>query len=191
MRRVLDGLYTVSGALAALFLALIFGIIILQVGMNTVDRIAGLTIGRAFGLSIPSYADIAGFFLAATSFLGLAATLRAGDLIRINLLLQRMPEGPRRATELWATGAGAVISAYATWYSVTLAIDAYRYNELSTGVVPIPVWIPQLSMIAGLAVLTIALADGFVTCLRHGTLIEDRNEAEIEPAQATHADERT
>lgn len=186
MRRSLDGLYAVSGALAALFLALIFAIIVVQVGMNTVDRIASLTTGRAFGLSIPSYADIAGFFLAATSFLGLAATLRSGDLIRVNLLLQRMPPAIRRYCELWATGIGAFISGYATWYSVLLAMDAYRYNELSTGVVAIPMWIPQISMILGLAVLTIALVDGFVTCLLHGTLIEDRNEAQfdqpVEPA---------
>lgn len=180
MRRALDGLYAVSGALAALFLALIFAIIIIQVGMNSVDRIASLIIGKAFGLSIPSYADIAGFFLAATSFLGLAATLRSGDLIRVNLLLQRMPTGLRRLCELWATGIGALISTYATWYSVLLAMDAYRYNELSTGVVAIPMWIPQISMIVGLAILTIALVDAFISCLLHGTLIEDHNEVEIE-----------
>src|SRR5690606_32880972 len=133
-----------------------------------------------FGLSIPSYADIAGFFLAATSFLGLAATLRAGDLIRVNLLLQRMSPGVRRFCELWATGIGALVSAYATWYSVLLAMDAYRYNELSTGVVAIPMWIPQISMILGLAILTIALADGFIACLLHGTLVEDRNDADVE-----------
>lgn len=184
MRRALDGLYAVSGALAGLFLFLIFAVIIVQVGMNTVDRLASLIFGRAIGLTIPSYADFAGFFLAATSFLGLAATLRAGDLIRVNLLIQRMPPGLRRITEIWATGIGALISAYATWHSVTLAMDAWRYNELSTGVVAIPMWFPQLSMILGLAILTIALADGFVSCLRYGTLIEDRNEAEIEKATA-------
>lgn len=180
MRRVLDGLYAVSGALAALFLALIFAIIIVQVGMNTVDRLAGLMFGRAIGLSIPSYADIAGFFLAATSFLGLAATLRGGDLIRVNLVLQRLPEGARRIAELWGTAVGAAISAYATWYSVLLAIDAYNYNELSTGVVAVPMWIPQLAMILGLAILTIAFIDGFITCLVHGTLVEQNAEPDIE-----------
>lgn len=189
MRRALDGLYAVSGALAGLFLALIFAVIIIQVGMNIVDRVASLTVGRAFGLSIPSYADIAGFFLAGTSFLGLAATLRAGDLIRVNLLLESLPSGPRRIFELWATGIGAFISGYATWHSMILAMNAYRYNELSTGVIAIPMWIPQISMILGLAILTIALADGFVSCLLHGTLMKDRNEVEVE-RPATAADER-
>jgi len=172
MRRILNALYATSGALAALFLALIFAVIIVQVAFNAIDRIAGLLFGEAIGLAIPSYADFAGFFLAATSFLGLAATLRSGDLIRVNLLLQRLGPGPRRAIELLGAAIGASISAFATFYAVQLAMDAIRYNELSTGIIAIPMWIPQLSLILGLGVLTIAFVDGFVCCLRHGTLIE-------------------
>lgn len=172
MRRFLGGLYRASGALAALFLALIFAVIIVQVAFNTIDRLAGLILGQAFGLAIPSYADFAGFFLAATSFLGLAATLRSGDLIRVNLVLQRLGSGPRRAIELFGAAIGAAISGFATFYAVHLALDAYRFNELSTGIIAVPMWIPQLSLIIGLAVLTIAFVDGFICCLRYGTLIE-------------------
>lgn len=178
MRRVLNGLYAASGALAALFLALIFAVIIVQVAFNTIDRLAGLIYGEAIGLAIPSYADFAGFFLAATSFLGLAATLRSGDLIRVNLLLQRLSPGARRMAELWGTAIGASISAMSTWHAVQLAMDAWRYNELSTGIVAIPMWIPQLSLILGLAILTIAFVDGFVCCLTRGALVEQPSVAE-------------
>ena len=172
MRRILNALYALSGALAALFLALIFAVIIVQVAFNAIDRLAGLILGEAFGLAIPSYADFAGFFLAATSFLGLAATLRSGDLIRVNLLLQRLGKGPRRVIELIGAAIGAGISGYATLHAIYLAMDAYRYSELSTGIVAVPMWIPQLSLIFGLGVLTIAFIDGFVCCLRYGELIE-------------------
>jgi TRAP-type C4-dicarboxylate transport system permease small subunit len=171
-RRVLNGLYAVSGALAALFLALIFAVIIVQVAFNTIDRIAGLMFGQAIGLAIPSYADFAGFFLAATSFLGLAATLRAGDLIRVNLLLQRLAPGARRAAELLGSLVGACISGFATVHAVLLAMDAWRFNELSTGIIAVPMWIPQLAFIAGLGALTIAFVDGLVCCVRYGTLLE-------------------
>jgi TRAP-type C4-dicarboxylate transport system permease small subunit len=180
MRRALDGLYTASGALAALFLALIFTLIIVQVAFNTIDRIAGLVFGQAIGLAIPSYADFAGFFLASTSFLGLAATLRSGDLIRVNLVLQRMSRPVRRIAELWSTAIGALISGLSTWYAVRLALDAWHFNELSTGIIAIPMWIPQLSLILGLAILTIAFIDGFIACLTRGALIEHKSELDTD-----------
>lgn len=175
MRRALDGLYKASGALAALFLALIFAIIIVQVAFNIIDRTAGLILGQAFGLAIPSYSDFAGFFLASTSFLGLAATLRSGNLIRVNLVLQRMAPRLRRFTELWSTAIGAAIAGVSTWHAVRLALDAWHYNELSTGIIAVPMWIPQLSFILGLAILTIAFIDSFFSCLIGGTLIEQKS----------------
>lgn len=180
MRRALDGLYTASGALAALFLALIFALIIVQVAFNTIDRIAGLVFGQAIGLAIPSYADFAGFFLASTSFLGLAATLRSGDLIRVNLVLQRMSRPVRRIAELWSTAIGALISGLSSWYSVQLALDAWHFNELSTGIIAVPMWIPQLSLILGLTILTIAFIDGFISCLTRGALIEHKSEIDTD-----------
>jgi len=177
MRRVLDGLYRLSGAAAALFLALIFAIIIVQVSFNAIDRIAGLMLGQAFGLAIPSYSDFAGFFLAGTSFLGLASTLKSGDLIRVNLILQRLGPVARRGVELFGTALGCLISGFATFYSTHLAMDAYRFNELSTGIIAVPMWIPQLTLIIGLGVLTIAFIDGFICCLLRGTLIEPQADA--------------
>lgn len=176
MRRILDGLYRASGAAAALFLGLIFVIIITQVAFNTIDRLAGLILGQAFGLAIPSYSDIAGFFLAATSFLGLASTLKSGNLIRVNLVLQRLGAPARRVIELFGSALGSLIAGYSTYYSINLAMDAWHYNELSTGIIAIPMWIPQLTLIAGLGALTIAFVDGFICCLRYGTLIEPQED---------------
>jgi len=166
MRSFLDRLYWLSGVVAAFFLAAIFAIVILQVAANTVDRIAGLLFGRAIGIAIPSYADFAGFFLATTSFLGLAATLRKGALIRVNLLIQRFHGRARQVIELWCAGVGAFISGYATWYGVELAVESHHFNDLSTGIIAVPLWIPQTAMVLGLAILTIALADEFVAVLR-------------------------
>jgi TRAP-type C4-dicarboxylate transport system permease small subunit len=166
MRSFLDRLYWLSGVLAAFFLAAIFVIVIVQVGANTIDRLAGLLFGRAIGLAIPSYADFAGFFLATTSFLGLAATLRKGALIRVSLLIQRFHGRTRQFLEIWCTGTGSFIAGYATFYSVELAMESYHYNDLSTGIIAVPLWIPQSAMILGLAILTIALTDELVAVLR-------------------------
>lgn len=90
MRRVLDTLYRAAGGLAALFILAIVVLVFAQVGLNLADKITvGLT-GKGLGVTIPSYADFTGFFLAAASFLALAYTLRAGGHIRVSLVTQAL-----------------------------------------------------------------------------------------------------
>ena len=64
MRRFLDGLYRLSGVLAGLFIVAITLVILVQI------------VSRWMGFIVPSTDDLSGFFLAASSFLGLAYTLK-------------------------------------------------------------------------------------------------------------------
>ena len=162
MRKALDMLYAASGALAALFIVLICVVVAAQVTLNLVTRI----FGSAYSLTIPSYADFAGFFLAASSFLALAYTLTRGSHIRVNLLLQTLRPGPRLLAELFSLGLGAVLSGYAAWFMIRLNIDSWRFGDLSYGIIAIPIWVPQLAVSAGLVVLTVAFTDLFVQTLR-------------------------
>lgn len=159
VRKFLDGLYLISGVAAACFLAAIAVIVLAQVGLNVVDKIAEILTGEAVGLVIPSYADFTGFFLAATSFLALAYTLRQGAHIRVNLLIQRFGPQARRWIEVWCTAIAALFSGYFTWFMLRLTFESYEFNDLSTGIVPVPIWIPQVALVVGLAVLSIALID--------------------------------
>lgn len=168
MRRALDRLYRWSGALAAAFLLAICGIVLLQVGANIVDSAATVATGEPLGLMVPSYAEFTGYFLVAASFLALANALRAGSHIRVSLLIRGLGRGPRRLVELWCTAAGAALSAYFTWFAIDMVFDSYRYNDVSPGIIAIPIWIPQSAMAVGLAILVIALLDEFVTLLRGG-----------------------
>ncbi|MCB1857948.1 MAG: TRAP transporter small permease [Gammaproteobacteria bacterium] len=166
MRCLLDGLYRVSGALAALFILSICLVVIIQVTFNLVDRLAGMVSGQAIGLTIPSYADFTGFFLAAATFLGLAYTLRSGGHIRVTIITGVLSCRVRRLFELWSIGLAMALTAYATWYALALTRESYRYNDLSSGMIAVPLWIPQLAVAFGLAVLTIALLDEFVSVTR-------------------------
>lgn len=168
MRAVLDMLYRASGALAAVLLAAIGGIVLLQVGANLTDKIVGWAGGTPPGLLIPSYSEFAGFFLAAASFLALAYTLRAGGHIRVSLVIHNLPPLARRGIELWCTAVACSLTGYFAWYASRLVWDSLRFNDLSPGIVPVPLWIPQAPVAVGLAVLTIALADEFVRVLRGG-----------------------
>ncbi len=168
MRALLDGLYRASGAVAAFFLIAICVVVLLQVGANLIDVLIKAFGGEAIGLVIPSYAEFAGFFLAASSFLALAYTLRAGAHIRVELVVQHLGKGVRRVAELWCVAASAAVAVYFTWYSTDLVLESIEFGDLSPGIVPVPLWIPQAAMALGLAVLAIALLDELVSLLRGG-----------------------
>lgn len=168
MRAFLDWLYRASAALAAFFLVAICVIVLLQVGANLIDAVIAAAGGTPEGLLIPSYADFAGFFLAASSFLALASTLRHGTHIRVLLVVSRFSGRTRRFVELWCVAVGAAVSAYFTWYTIQLVAESLEYNDLSPGIVPVPLWIPQTAMALGLVILTVAFVDDLVRLIRHG-----------------------
>ncbi len=154
MRALLDGLYKLSGALAAFFLAAIATLILAQI------------IGRFFNVLVPSANDFAGFSMAASSFLALAYTFRAGGHIRVTLVILRLPAGARRGFELGALAAGAALVAFFAWHAVLLVLDSWEYDDLSGGLIAIPLWIPQCGMALGLIVLAVALVDELVQVTR-------------------------
>jgi TRAP-type C4-dicarboxylate transport system permease small subunit len=125
--------------------------------------------GSAIGLTIPSYADFTGFLLAAASFLALAYTLKEGAHIRVALVISRLPERFHRFIELWCTGFGFALSSYFSWYTALLTYESFVYNDLSSGMIAVPIWIPQIFMLFGLFILSIALLDEFVNVLFGGT----------------------
>lgn len=161
IRRVLDGLYLTAGWIAALSILFICTIVTAQVSLNILARIGGPDLS----FTIPSYADFAGFALATASFMALSYTLRMGGHIRVNLLIQRLGETPRWLLEMFTLALGGFMSGYATYYAASLLWESWHYGDMSTGIIAIPLWIPQMSMVAGLGLLTIALLDTLVESL--------------------------
>jgi TRAP-type C4-dicarboxylate transport system permease small subunit len=193
MRKFLDTLYLVSGWLAAFFIAAIAAVVVAQVSMNLIDRASTLFRGTAVGLTIPSYADFTGFFLAAASFLALAHTFRQGEHIRVTILIGRLPNRLAWAFEFWCVAVAAAISCYFTWYTGVLISESYRFKDLSPGMIAVPLWIPQTAMFIGLLILSIALIDEFVGLLRgkkpaylesgDGLLVGETYEEDSPPAE--------
>jgi hypothetical protein len=64
--------------------------------------------------------------------------------------------------ELWALGAGTLLSLLFAWYSVRLSWQSHVFNDMSTGTDATPLWIPQLGMALGAVVMTVACADEWV-----------------------------
>jgi TRAP-type C4-dicarboxylate transport system permease small subunit len=159
MRAALDRLYLVSGSLAALCLVAIAVMVGAQLIGRIADglmRLAGL---RPFGFIVEGLVEIAGYLLAISSLLALAPALRAGTHIRVSMLLSALGPRPRWLFELGAFAATFAFTAYMTWRMALLAVDSWRFNEVSHGLVPLPLVYPQAGMFVGLLIFTVALLD--------------------------------
>lgn len=156
LRRALDGLYTFSGILAGFFLVAIFVIML------------ALSAGRPLGFDVPAADDFASWCMAATAFLGLAYTFRSGEFIRMGLITDRLPSGLRRVSELACLLIGCATTLYFAWYAVEMTIMSWRFNDLSQGVIAVPLWIPQIGFAGGSVILAIAMVDELVNLLLGG-----------------------
>jgi TRAP-type C4-dicarboxylate transport system permease small subunit len=150
LRRALDLLYLGSGYLAAFFLVAIFVLMM------------GLSLGRPLGINIPSGDDFAAWSMAAMAFLGLAHTFKEGEMIRVGLMVDKLEGWKKRAAEVISLSLGLIILCYFAWFATKMTIDSYRFNDISQGVISIPLWIPQLGYCLGLIILAIAFLDELV-----------------------------
>ncbi len=150
MRRALDALYDAAGYLAAFFLVMT----LVWVGVGIA--------GRFFSFYVRGTDAYAGYAMAACAFLALAHTLKRGEHIRVELILQKAGPRLRRALQLWSYGAATLLAALFAAFSVRLAWQSYDFNDISTANDATPLWIPQIAMAAGTIVLLIAFVDELV-----------------------------
>ncbi|MDO6441971.1 TRAP transporter small permease [Marinobacter sp. 2_MG-2023] len=159
MRRALDAFYKLGGALSALSLTLIMVLIVAQVLGRVLDKLMGWAGFDAMGLTVPGLAEIAAFLLLGATFFGLGYTFWQGGHIRVTLVLQHLPKPLHRFMDILVTLVAASVTAFAAWHSARLALDSHDFGDLSIGMVPVPLWIPQAVMTLGLIWLLIALLD--------------------------------
>lgn len=153
MRKALDFLYGAFLFAAAAALAALLAIVLAQIA------------GRLVGVLVPSAVEIGGFLMAGSSFLALAHVLRNGGHIRVTLLLGRLDGLARRALEAACAGLAAALAIFFAWNCLDMTIETWALGEVSAGLVPVPMWIPQAVMCLGVWALAIALVDALVTLL--------------------------
>ena len=168
MRRYLDTLYRVTLMLSALCLLAIAVLVGIQLAFRLIDGALALVHLPRTDIQVLSLNEICGYLLATASFMGLAGTLKAGAHIRVTMVLAAFNEDARRYIELFAFAFAACASAYMTWHLAQFAWASFRFNEVSTGVVRVPLAYPQATMAVGTLILTIALLDELVTILKRG-----------------------
>lgn len=165
MGRILQKLYDICGALSGGLILCICVLISAQILLNTFGRFSPGTLPS----TIPSYADFSGFMLAGATFLALAHTLRAGGHIRVNLVTGRLPIRAQVVMEGFVLIVAALLIGYATWFVGDLVAESIHYGDVSNGIIPVALWIPQSAAAFGLGLLLVAVLHTFVDLVRAGT----------------------
>lgn len=180
MRNFLDGTYRLSALLSAASMMLIAAIVVVQISFRLINSFYFKISGDNLGLIFPSSAEFVGYLMVATSFLGLAYTLRKNGHIRVSILLNNVSPKWRHIFELICLNLGTAFVGFVLYHTVSFVYDSYVYDEVSYGIVPVPLFIPQIFMLIGIAVLFVAFLDDLICFLRGAELsYDDSAEAEI------------
>jgi TRAP-type C4-dicarboxylate transport system permease small subunit len=156
-RSPFEWLYRLTGLLACLSMVAIALIILADVAL------------RQFGGQLRGADDFAVYALCATGLLGLAPTYRRGEHIRVGLLIDRITGRTRHLVEIVVLVLAVLAVGWGTWWAGHFVYDSWRFNELGQGLVPVKLWIPQLSMVIGLGVFLLALVEDLVRAVTGGT----------------------
>lgn len=117
-------------------------------------------LGGQFLPYIPRAADeFAGYFMGASAFLALAHTFVADEHIRVTLVMDRVTAGARRVLERVAVLLAVALSAYLAWHVSKLAWQSWQLDERSSGLIALPMWIPQAAMAIGAVTFFLTVAE--------------------------------
>jgi TRAP-type C4-dicarboxylate transport system permease small subunit len=141
-------LYGGAAALAGVMLISVFLLMI------------GETIARKFaGSYIPGASQWISWCCAGSAFLAMPYAFRRGDFVRVDLITQSLPAKSRHSVELLALAWMLAFCLFASYAAMRYVWDAYRSDEITQGMVEIPLWWPQMSMVLGLSLLALAVAE--------------------------------
>jgi len=135
---VLDGAYTASGYLAALFMCIILLITIGQMG------------SRWIGITFEGSTEFAGYAMAATSFFALAHALAHGSHIRVSVFLN-LNNWTRYWLNVFALGLSAVVATYFARFAVKTNKMSAMLNDRTQGQDQIPDYLAQFLQLLGTA----------------------------------------
>jgi len=150
MRKALDQLYDSAAWVAASFMVALLVMVMLSI------------LGREFGFHVRGTDAYAGYMMAGAGFFALAHTLKRGEHIRVTLLLQAMAPAARHKLELFGLAVAILLALLLAIFSVKLCWQSWQFNDISTSNDATPLWIPQIAMATGTAILCIAFVDEFV-----------------------------
>lgn len=118
-----------------------------------------------FSGSVATATEFSGYALVGLIFLGLAEADRAGRHIRIEILLNLLPEGLRKGVERILLIIAALGFAFVAWLSAKAPLIDYQIGTISITGSNMPLWIPEAFIPIGFAALSLRLIARLITDL--------------------------
>ena len=154
MRKLLDRAYLGAAYVAA---ACVLAIMLLMIGQS---------IMRGLQMRTGAVNDVVSWLCAAAAFFAMAHAFKHGDFVRVTLLLDKLAPPLRRVFEIGALAIAVVATGFLAWSAARFTYESWVFDELAQGLLPLPIWIPQMSFALGSALFFVAIVDEFVTVLR-------------------------
>lgn len=149
---LLDKVYLWAGYAAACCICLILLVTIAQI------------LTRYLGINVKGLSSYAGYFMASSTFLGLAHALSRGSHIRIETI-SKLFGAQQIYVDLFAFAIGTAIASWFAYYCCNMVYTTFALQDVSTDLDATPLWIPQATMAVGTVLFAIAMADNFLTLL--------------------------
>jgi TRAP-type C4-dicarboxylate transport system permease small subunit len=129
----------------------------------------GQSILRELGVRTGAVNDVVSWFCAAAAFFTMAHAFKHGDFVRVTLLLESVTPRNRQRLELVSLLIGSLATAYLAWSACLFTYESWEFNDMAQGMLPMPLWIPQLSFAFGSVLLWVAVVDELILVLRGQT----------------------
>jgi TRAP-type C4-dicarboxylate transport system permease small subunit len=160
MRTLIDAIYRGTAALGAACFVGVLVLILYQLG------------GQLLPYTPRAADEFAGYCMGASAFLALADTFRSGNHVQVRLLIDLLSQGPRRVAAWLCWAASTALAGWMAVYFTRMAWISIELDERSTGLIALPMWIPQSAMSWGAIVFTLALLDLGISAWRARQLPE-------------------
>lgn len=155
--RLVTRLSQAAGMLASLVLVLLAAYILLEIGLRAL---------RGTGTNV--LVEFIGYGLAALTFLGASATMRDGGMVRVAIVLERLPAGARRLLDVLCLACGLVSVGLLAWFVGTDMLRSFDRGYETDSIVALPQWLPPLPMFVGMVVFLLDMLAQLVRVVAFG-----------------------
>lgn len=131
----------VSAAAAALILLGITGFVLVEIALRLV---------RGSGTNV--LVEFVGYGLAGMTFLAASSTMREGGLVRVSILLERVPAGVRRVLDTLCLLATIAAVGIAAGFVGADMWRSYQRGYETDSLLALPMWLPPLPLMLGISV---------------------------------------
>lgn len=109
------------------------------------------------GFSLLFVDEVAGYFLVAILFLGVSVSFRSGSLLRVEFILQNLPQAWRQWLEVVYHLIAFAVVVIIDYALIKLVLSTYSREMHAPTLLATPLYIPQLVMPIGTTLLAIAV----------------------------------